>query len=280
MKPSVVAFSIALFSGLLSSAAPPARAAGPKVIDLPDEPQLLVRPSNSDAHAATVRVRFASRATTSAIADAACSIAAVGLFGGKARAFDVHVDGRRCSHLAAEDGAIPLYVGTESRADSGRAVVLEADVGSDVRAGDLRAAVARTAEELKNRLSPRPHPAEIAVIDEKPTPAPMASPGLYAFGLSFAIIGGVAVAAGAVVGIGTLISAGMDSASCSLNHAFISGSNCHTDASAGGDAALTLLAVGAGFVLVGGIAITVGGRKVAEVSAYAAPTGGGLRVVF
>ncbi|HSQ63687.1 MAG TPA: hypothetical protein VLM85_10760 [Polyangiaceae bacterium] len=231
------------------------------------------------AQAPSIRVRFTSPATPPSVAEAACALVAVNPIGGQARAFDVYTGEHRCSSLPADQGAIALHVRTESREDSRTSVVLEADDTPGIATDDLRAAVAQTAQELRDRLSGRP-PRTVPV---ETTPATrMASPGLRGFGVAFAIMGGVVMSAGAVVGIGALFVAAVKSGVCGIGSAVVgsNGGGCGSDASGGATAALVMISVGAAFLTTGAIAISIGGRHVAQVSAYAAPTGGGVRVVF
>ncbi len=228
--------------------------------------------------APSIRVRFTSPATPQSVDEAACTLVAVNPIGGQARAFDIYTGERRCSSLPAEPDAIALHVRTEPRAPM-TSVVLEANDTPGVTPDDLRAAVARTAHELRDRLSGRTP----RIVPVETTPATrMASPGLYGFGMAFAIMGGVGMSAGAVVGLGGLLIEAVRSGVCGVGSAIIgsSGASCGFDASGAGTVALVMISVGAGFLATGAIAISIGGRRVAQVSAYAAPTSGGVRVVF
>ncbi len=230
------------------------------------------------AQAPGVRVRFTSPATPASVDEAACTLVAVNPIGGQARAFDVYAGERRCSSLPADQGAIALHVRTEPREGSTTSVVLEADDTPGVATDDLRAAVAQTARELRDRLSGR---SPRAVPVETPPATRMASPGLHGLGVGFAITGGVVMTAGAAVGLGALFVGAVKSGICGVGSAVV-GSNsggCGFDASGGATAALVTIAVGAAFLTTGAIAISIGGRRVA-LSAYASPTGGGVRVVF
>jgi len=231
------------------------------------------------AHVPSVRVRFSSLATSPSVDEAACALVAVNPIGGRARAFDVYAGGHRCSSLPADQGAIALYVRTESREDSKTSVVLEADDTPGIATDDLRAAVAQTARELRDRLSGR---AARAVPVETTPATRMASPGLYGLGVASAIMGGVVMSAGAVVGIGTLLVGAVKSGVCGVGSAIVgsNGGGCGFDGAGGATAALVLVGVGAALLMTGAIAISIGGRHVAHVSVYAAPTGGGLRLVF
>jgi len=201
------------------------------------------------------RARFSTNASVAEIRDRACAL----------RTFDVRVDEAPCSALPVEADTTLLDVRTEV-SNGKRIVTLEAESSE---------AVSHAGLELERELAQRPTEMGATQRDE----TPVRSDALRAIGYVGVVVGGIAMGAGTVVGIGTVVVGAVSSGVNAVDRV-IGVPNSSTNVSGGAIAALSLLAGGAASLILGVVAINVGGQRVARVSAYVAPSGGGVSVVF
>jgi hypothetical protein len=205
-----------------------------------------------------------------------CDLVAAAQIGGQARLFDIAVSGKRCSSLAAQSDAIPMRVRFEPRSDGWRDVVFEADPMEGTSSSELRTAVDGVARELFRKLGekPRVEPRAVPSVVETTEAAPSehrSGNGMRGGGVALMSVGGAGLGIAAITGVVALMAAGV--------HTLCLGFCGSQDLSGFGIAAGVSAGVGATFMILGGVLLSVAPPK-SNISAQLGPTGGSLRVTF